>query len=137
MTGGYYLFVDKQYGPYDAGMLKQFAIEGRFTEDSWVFLEGETSSWTRASEVKSLGRMFQPEQSTPKNGLVEDISMGTMLFSNSASKEGVKKIDSMIPRAPLSDIPQVSGQAMGQKSANKKPISWWQRFFVKIFSKKK
>ncbi|MBI4027084.1 MAG: DUF4339 domain-containing protein [Verrucomicrobia bacterium] len=136
MSANYYMFVDQQYGPFDLAALQTHLREGRLTKDSWIFLEGETADWTRAEEVPSLKFLFQApaasagtvplkasslaerlKQSTQPQPAAEsgDDFGGTLLVSPTA-KNGVRAIKSVLPSAPLSDIPQQPATTAAAKS---------------------
>jgi hypothetical protein len=153
---GYYIFVDQQYGPFDIAALKSLNQEGRFTKDSWVFLEGETADWTQAQKVKSLQSIFTAPPAAPKPAAApkpsdslaqrlkqaqaaqppteEDAGQtgfGTMLVSPKES--GVRSIESKLPSAPLSDIPtdplpaSKSASAAPSESSASKSDGWFKK----------
>ncbi len=129
MNENYYIYVDQQYGPFNGDTMGHLLREGRLTKDSWVFFEGETPGWTRAVEVKSLSKLFQASAHAAAVASAADETMGTMIVSPT-KQSGVKKIESVLPVAPLSDIPQHTGQTIVQR-AQQKPIgteTWWGTF---------
>jgi len=140
VNNNYYLFTDQQYGPYDLETLKRLVQENRLNKDSWVFLDGETKEWTRAGEVNSLKALFQPRVSDEAASklLAErlkqatataqpDEDFGTMLVApmSKAASSGVKPIQSVLPSAPLSDIPASS--VASEPESEPENVGWFER----------
>lgn len=146
MGGQYYLYVDQQYGPYDLSAMQAFIREGRVIPESWVHSDGETRDWTRAADVTSLKTAFpapKPAPVAPAPGLAEKLkkvsdskveSLGTMLVGPSAA-EGVRSIPTVLPNAPLSDIPPnktgiaTSPESDGGQGGKKGVLSWFKNLF--------
>lgn len=120
-TGGfpmakYYIFIDRQYGPFEFADLYGLLSQRRFNEDCWVFHRGETQDWTRAGDVQSLKPLFQNQEPAPKlkNFRIPELKipenkpeLDTQLVSASKA-EAIKALELKIPRAPLSDVPSRS-----------------------------
>jgi hypothetical protein len=130
MSSEYFLYIDQQYGPYDEIALGEHLKQGRLTQETWVFRNGETPDWTRAGDVVSLKALFLPVATPSKVGDLsdrlkqatlapQDDSFGTMLVRRS-DLDGVKSLESALPQAPLSDIPKQEVGKISPTAASKK-----------------
>ncbi len=156
MDANYYLYIDQQYGPYDATNLASFFQEGRLNKDSWIFFEGETADWTRAEEVVSLRFLFEkkptsPSSPPPKTGLTSllkqaaaqnsnlqkqktEAPLGTVLVPPTAASS-VRVLEHALPFAPLSDLIKKNTANLAHISPDLK--KGWLHQFKNLFRVKK
>jgi hypothetical protein len=121
MSANYFVFADKQYGPYDMAAVRGMVAAGRLAKDAWVFHEGETTDWTRAADIPSLAAFFPiaaAAQAAPRaNALAGKLEKArevavvpppkpiaaTVLAPPDAATQ-VHKMEVNLPEAPLSDL---------------------------------
>ncbi|MCC7518410.1 MAG: DUF4339 domain-containing protein [Verrucomicrobiae bacterium] len=120
MSTEYYVFSDRQYGPYDAATVRGLVAAGRLAREAWVFHAGETEDWTRADNVPSL-KAFFPIAETARGGARSETlaakldqarsvaripapspMAGTKLLPSKA-EDAVRRMEVQLPDAPLSD----------------------------------
>lgn len=121
MSADYYVFADQQYGPYDAAAIRGLAASGRLDGGAWVFHEGETPEWTRATEVASIkaffpvapsgqggalrvpfAKKFEQAQATSQVPPPKEVAATVLAPPDAAGQ--VRKMEVNLPSAPLSDM---------------------------------
>jgi hypothetical protein len=112
----YYVFIDRQYGPYELSNLYDLLAQHRFNKECWVFHKGETSDWTRAGEIVSLQPLFEQSLRNKVEKASESLKISkqkpaldteTLLVSPS-KVQALHPIENQLPSAPLSDLPSQS-----------------------------